>query len=124
MQAPDFSSADTGEENVQNLAFSVTGQYVNIIEFIYAIEDDSELNFKIENYKMVPNEANLTATFNVTNVRVNVEKITTQEETEENSNTNENTQATTDTNNTTNTTVDANTNNTTNDTANTIINDL
>ena len=70
-----FSSANTGEQNMQNLKFTVTGQYVGIIEFIYAIEDDSELNFKIENFKLVPNTENLTATFNVRNVRVKQEKI-------------------------------------------------
>lgn len=73
-----FSEGDTGEQNMQNLAFTVKGQYVGILEFLYEIEDDSELYFKIENFKMFPTEgdANLTATFNVRNIRVQHEETT------------------------------------------------
>lgn len=70
-----FSSANAGEQNMQDLKFTVQGQYVGIIEFIYALEDDSELNFRIENFKMTPIEDNLVATFNVKNVRVKEENV-------------------------------------------------
>ena len=73
-----FSSANAGEQNMQDLKFTVQGQYVGIIEFIYALEDDSELNFRIENFKMTPMESNLVATFNVKNVRVKDESTNNQ----------------------------------------------
>ena len=50
--------------NTYNLYFTVTGQYVNIIEFISDIEDDETLGFKIENFKMVGDANNdVKATF-------------------------------------------------------------
>ena len=73
----DVNSADAGEADMKNLAFTVKGQYYGIIQFISAIEDDDKLGFKIENFKMVKNDANLTATFTVRNVRIKTENVTT-----------------------------------------------
>lgn len=84
----DVITGETGEADVKNLAFTVEGKYVGIIDFIYAIEDDSELNFKIENFKMLPSGTNLIATFNVRNVRIKNESITVQVDKEEKTNTN------------------------------------
>lgn len=115
-----FSSGTTGESNMQNLKFTVKGQYVGIIEFIYAIEDDSELGFKIENFKLVPSGSNLTATFNVRNIRVKQEKVSQNVNSNITAlNVNTNTQNTTnkaetDTNNTTDE-AETDTNNTTNE---------
>lgn len=56
-----------------DMYFTLTGSYVSISEFIAAIENDSSLNFKIENFKLIPNEkdtVNLQATFNVKDVLV------------------------------------------------------
>mgnify|MGYP005830878287 CR=1 FL=1 len=74
----DVYEADAGDQEVKNLGFTVEGRYVGIIDFIYAIEDDSELNFKIENFKLVPNSdnTNLTATFDVKNIRIKQENTT------------------------------------------------
>lgn len=93
----DVNSGDTGEENVKNLSFTVTGQYIGIIEFVASLENDDKLNFKIENFKMVKNDTNLTATFNVRSIRIKAETTsnsTTQstiQQSDENI-TNENTQ--------------------------------
>lgn len=75
----DVMTADAGDNNIKNLAFNVQGQYVGIIEFIYALEDDSELNFKIDSFKMAPNGTNSTllATFYVNNVRIKSENTST-----------------------------------------------
>lgn len=86
-----FSSANAGEQNMQDLKFTVQGKYVGIIEFIYAIEDDSELNFRIENFKMTPIEDNLVATFNVKNIRVKEESVSNQPDTNTNINNQEDT---------------------------------
>lgn len=69
----DVLSGDMGEETLKNLSFTVDGQYVGIIQFISALENDDKLNFKIENFKMVKGGSNLTATFNVRGVRIKSE---------------------------------------------------
>lgn len=43
----------TNSKDSYNLAFTVSGPYVNIQDFISDIEDDSLLGFKIEEFKMV-----------------------------------------------------------------------
>ena len=59
--------ADVSQENKKydcNLNFTVTGSYIRIAQFIRNIEDDNNLGFKIENFKMTPQENDtLQATF-------------------------------------------------------------
>lgn len=52
-------------QNVYNLQFTATGSYISITDFISAIENDSSLGFKIEEFKMNPGtaEGELQATF-------------------------------------------------------------
>lgn len=51
-------------KNLYNLNFNVTGEYVNITDFIYDIENDSKLGFKIDEFKMGASKDNtLSATF-------------------------------------------------------------
>ena len=84
----------TGEGDENTLNFTVTGSYVGIINYITAIEDDSDLSFRIENFKISSenSEEVLTATFTVSNINIKQETVTTQvqveEKTEEESNTN------------------------------------
>lgn len=84
----------TSEENENTLNFTVTGSYVGIINYITAIEDDSDLSFRIENFKISSenSEEVLTATFTVSNINIKQETVTTQvpveEKTEEESDTN------------------------------------
>ena len=62
---------DTGAQGVYNLGFTVDGNYVGIINFISAIENDSKLNFRIQNFKLVPYEQPvLRATFTVKNIGI------------------------------------------------------
>jgi uncharacterized protein YdcH (DUF465 family) len=98
----DVVSGDTGESDVHNLNFTVTGHYIAIINFISAIENDSKLGFRIENFKMVPGGDDLTATFTTTGIRIKTEETTTTVDTP----------TTTDTNTTTNTTTEGTTTNT------------
>lgn len=42
----------TQAEDVYDLQFTLTGNYVGITDFIYDIEDDEELNFEIQNLKL------------------------------------------------------------------------
>lgn len=72
------TSANAGDSTVQNIFFQVTGYCPGIADFLYAIEGDSELNFRIEGFKLGPNGSNstLVATFNVNNVRIKEETTT------------------------------------------------
>lgn len=127
----------TGYDNY-NLSFSVTGQYIDIASFLYAIEDDDRLNFEIRNFSMTSGAA----TFTVPNVPIDNEtlsqsttsnsttpttedgtEVTTDGSTDENSNTtvgNETVSSnSTNSTNTTNDTNSTNTDNTSNNTTNT-----
>lgn len=113
----DVQTGDTGETDVKNLAFTVTGNYIAIINFVTAIEDDSELGFKIDNFKIVPgtDTNGRQATFTVKNVRIKQESTMTgttslnsansnTTSTNSESNNNTNTNSTNTNNNATNTT--------------------
>ena len=86
----DFKENTTVANNY-NLDFTVTGIYDGITQFIYGIENDSELGFKIENFNMTSGSAEqgLVATFTCKNITVNgIEKsasanTTEKKETEE-----------------------------------------
>ena len=112
--------------------FTVTGSYVAITSFVSDIENDQDLGFRIEQFKLKPGPSttNLQATFTCKNIPM-IEKIpvivTSTEnsedtENEENKNTTNNTNNSTNTNNSnssnstnnTNTTNDTNTSNNTN----------
>ena len=43
-----------------DLNFTVTGTYVGITEFIYDLDNDSSLLFKVENFKLLPNGSQTT----------------------------------------------------------------
>lgn len=84
----------TGDAVTKKLDFTVVGQYFAIMDFISALEDDSELGFRIEDFHMTPSSGdNLQATFNVTGVRIKIENTTssvnnTQPSTQNTDNTN------------------------------------
>lgn len=109
----DVMAGDAGEEEIKNLSFNVQGQYAAVIDFIYAIEGDSELNFKIESFKIAPNSTNsiLEATFTVSGIRIKSEDTSAKvKETETQSQENTNNQTSNEnTGNQTNTTSNDNT---------------
>lgn len=124
-------SVETGStEGIYNLKFEAEGRYISIVDFISAIENDSTLGFKIEDFKMVPvtsgskedTDQRVRGTF--TCRAIAIEKMaevpqadTAAEEGEENTNTTNSTN-TTNTSNSTNTTNGTNTTNTSNTTKN------
>ena len=108
----------TGGNNVYNINFTAEGRYSGIAEFIRAVEDDSDLGFKIEEFSMKAGESteSLRATFVCKNIPIEgISAVTGPSNTDTQST--GNTSSTT--NNTSNTTNTSNTNkNTTNTTAN------
>lgn len=106
-----------------DLTFTATGGYIQIIDFLYDIESDSTLVFKLENFKMVPGTSTeeLVATFVCKDIKLNITETsssTTDATTGENSNTNStsNTNTNTNSNTTTNSTTTNSTNTNTNST--------
>lgn len=67
----EIASSSTGANNVNDIKFTVRGSYIAITNFVYAIENDTDLNFRIENFKLLPYENEiLQATFTVRNIAV------------------------------------------------------
>ena len=101
----------TGAEGTYDLDFTATGSYICITDFVSAIENDSTLGFKIEEFKLVPSGSDLQATFTCKDISINKNELntstvmTTQ---------NTNTANTTNTNTTNNTTNSSNATNSTN----------
>lgn len=60
-----------------DLNFTVTGEYIDITDFIYSIENDDKLNFEISNFTMEKGGENLQATFVVKKVPVNSKTLST-----------------------------------------------
>ena len=64
-------SSSTGANNTNDIRFTVNGSYIAITNFVYALENDSNLNFKIENFKLLPYQDEiLEGTFTVRNITV------------------------------------------------------
>ena len=60
-------------KNLYNLNFATEGEYVNITNFIYEIENDSKLGFKIDEFKMTAGaQSGLSATFTCKEIPINV----------------------------------------------------
>ena len=74
----DITAGETGEQESKNLLFTVTGNYIAVINYVLSIEDDSQLGFRIENFKILPGsgENGRQATFTVRNVRIKQENAT------------------------------------------------
>ena len=103
----DVTTGSIANSEYKNLSFTVTGNYLSITNFITDIENDSTLEFTIDNFSMEKEKC----TFTVKDVKIQQEKTTVPNNA--NSSTNSNTSNTT-SNTTTNTTTNT-TNNTTTD---------
>lgn len=104
--------------NLYNLNFTVTGGYVGTTNFIYDIENDSKLGFKIDNFTMGAQiDYTIVSTFSCKEIPIKVGKVDASiNEQEDNNTTNTNANSTTGRN--TNTTNNTNNTNTTNNTSN------
>ena len=95
-------------QGIYNLDFTVTGSYIGIQEFISAIENDSSLGFKIEQFSLTGSGDTLTAKFICKNIMIkDVESVAVKSEDEKDEDTKDNTNTNTTNstkNNTTNTT--------------------
>ena len=111
-------TSGSASSNLYNLNFTVTGTYVGTTDFIYDIENDSKLGFKIDSFKMTAgNGTEVVGSFVCQDIPTSVGSIenSAEETTDKNSTTNANN--TSSKTNTTNSTSKTNTNNTTNTSA-------
>ena len=103
----DVQSAESGK---YTLSFTITGTYISIINYVYDIENDSDLGFTILNFKISGSDE-LTATFSVNDVAIKSESISTsvmQQQQQQSSSTNNNEQGNNTRSNQNNTTTDSN----------------
>lgn len=64
-------NSSTGSNAVNDLRFTANGSYIGITNFVYSLENDSDLNFTIENFKLLPyNGEILQGTFTVRNIAI------------------------------------------------------
>ena len=97
-------SSSIGASNANDIKFTVDGSYIAITNFIYAIENDTELNFRIENFKLLPHNGEiLQGTFTVKNITIEG-NTSNKSVTATNTNTDTNTNNATETNTQENTT--------------------
>lgn len=71
-----WEAKPSGAENKYTLTFKVEGEYIPIINYIESLENDSELLFTIENFKMTSSEEKVSAEFTVSNIGIKPESIT------------------------------------------------
>lgn len=105
----DVQSAGSGK---YTLSFTITGTYISIINYVYDIENDSDLGFTILNFKLSGSDE-LTATFSVNDVAIKSESISAsvmqqQQQQQQSSSTNNNEQGNNTQSNQNNTTTDSN----------------
>ena len=60
-----------------SIKFTVSGDYIPILSFVSASENDSKLGFRIENFKLIPGGNNLQATFETRNINIKTEGVNT-----------------------------------------------
>lgn len=58
-----------------DMKFSLIGDYINITDFIYSIEDDDSLSFEISGFEMKNGENGIEAKFNVSSIPISTESI-------------------------------------------------
>ncbi len=72
----DVSYGSSGVPNQYNISFIATGEYLSISEFVYAIEKDPSLGFRIEEFALVPySENSLQATFIIKNIAIDQDSL-------------------------------------------------
>ena len=72
MKLETVTSATAG---LYDINFTVAGKYAGVTDFIYAVEEDSKLGFKIEDFHMNAIEGGVQATFTCKEIGINIETI-------------------------------------------------
>lgn len=72
----EVTRGSSSTQGLYDLKFTVNGDYIGITDFIYDIENDTSLGFKIEDFKIIPGESveDLVATFNCKDININIDE--------------------------------------------------
>lgn len=71
------TTTNQNEYSYYDLKFTVNGSYIAITDFVSDIENDDELGFKIEEFKLVPSSGSeLQATFVCRDIAINISEVT------------------------------------------------
>ena len=71
----DMSLQKSNNQQTYDLNFKISGQYVNICEFIAQIENNSDLSFRIYNFKMNGSSQIISSSFTVKDVNIDSSTI-------------------------------------------------
>ena len=71
---------NSSTSGLYDLNFTIAGEYVKVTEFIYDVENDSKLGFKIEDFHMSANGEGVQAGFSCKEISINIEETTQNEE--------------------------------------------
>lgn len=123
---PKMEVSNGSANGIYNLTISAVGKYKNVASFIYAIENDSRLGFKIEDFSMVQepvedeeNTTNLVrGKFTCKEIKIDLKSIDNAENTNSSEDNKSDKNSNDDTNKTTNTNPNKNTTSNTNTTTN------
>ena len=66
---------ETSIEDTYNINFTLYGSYVGIADFLYDIENDDELNYRIKNFKIEPSSKTTTTTTDNKVTTVSTERL-------------------------------------------------
>ena len=113
---PKMEVTNGSTKGVYNLVITAVGRYGKVADFIYAIENDSRLGFKIEDFSMIQYSSNegsnlVQGKFTCKEIRIDIKSLDADNTNNNNSSEN-NTQGNTTNSEATNTTNTTNTNNT------------
>ena len=71
---------NSSTSGLYNLNFTIAGKYADVTDFIYDIENDSKLGFKIEDFHMSAVEGGVQGAFACKEISINIESIETDTE--------------------------------------------
>lgn len=71
----DLDIKETSIDDTYNVNFTLYGSYVGIIDFIYDIENDDELNYRINEFKIEPSATTTTTTADNKVTTISTEKL-------------------------------------------------
>ena len=98
---------NSSTQGLYDLNFTIVGKYAAVTDFIYDLENDSKLGFKVEDFHMVSAENGVQGTFSCKEININIQTIENTQDEQTNETQDSNTTNTQETN-TTNETVQNN----------------
>lgn len=66
----DLTESSKGNSDVRDIKFTLNGRYSGMVEFLYSIENDTKLDFKIEDFTLTGEGKDIQAEFTVKDLKV------------------------------------------------------